>query len=117
MRRREVSVEDMLERQSVEYLREVVREVRTATLTDPFFDRVKASCPLRRVKPAGGGWFTFRFDPLHRGRPWLGQSYALAPGSMSLKGPEGGTALLEDLTVEHLLDAIREMVVAEVMEL
>jgi len=116
MRTYEVSVRELLDRQSASYLRAVVAEVHLRSLKDPFFDAVKASAIRGRVR-LRNGTFRFRFDPDHRGRPWRGPEFRLDPGPMTLSVRRTSVGVRGELTHESLLDAVRELLVQEVMEL
>jgi len=116
---REVCANDLFERQSLEYLAEVVREVGILCIDDPFFDGVKAAIPIRHVRTRNGRLY-FRFDPTHSGRPWRGPTYQLDPGMGTLMQVGEGPAPVPTpmpLTPESLLAAFREILVADVMGL
>lgn len=117
--RRVVTVEEEFERQSVEYLRDVIREVNLLRDRDPFFDRVRALSPVRHVREEGGRFY-FRFEIQHRGRPSSGPLWIFDPGSWELlrtgSRPQV-TDVRDGLTPDSLLQAFREAAVAEVMSL
>lgn len=117
---REVDVEHLFERQSLEYLADILREVNILCLSgDPFFDQVRSLLPVRHVR-AVNGRFNFRFDPSHRGRPWGGRTYAFCPDRSQLMGvaDDLDPALVRSpASPEALLDAFKELLVAEVMSM
>lgn len=117
---REIDVGELFERQSLEYLAEVLREVRALCLSeDPFFDRARSLLPVRHVQERNGR-FNFRFDPSHRGRPWAGRTYAFCPNRSQLMRVADGldpVSVRSPVTPEALLAAFRELLVAEVMSL
>lgn len=113
----EVSVDELYGQMSESYLRSVVAEVNLRSITDPFFDSVKAQVVNRHVWRGSGRTFHFKFDPGHRGRPWTGPQYRLDSDSMLLSSRGGSVHIRGKLTHESLLDAVREILVQEVMEL
>lgn len=117
---REVNAEELFESQSIEHLRVVLREVTILCLDeDRFFDGVRSAYPIRYVRREDGRFY-FRFDPRHRGRPDRGQMHAFDLFKISLTRLGRDTVTVDvrvPVNPESMLQAFRDMLVQEVMDL
>lgn len=111
--------------EALDYLNKIASEIRMMSSGDPLLQRVVERMVVRHVSVALIEWtsvfeYKFHFE-VDRGRPFKGYTYNVRDNGVALvlwqMGSDNRTMLpiyFDELDGQRLLDAIREMLVADV---